>query len=206
VGASIVTDMRRVPTINDDPFAWQPAVDAMLAGDYATGSKLAEAGWAVEEFTWGDEDVGRPYQRITTFWPTKGKDGKPAVWVRIEVAPWVKSADAIQTRQSTYPVIYGRLADRHIPPDLDRLLDQHYPATKLDAAGVEEWAKRAADNWYDAYYTVAVDPAKPDTWPEELREKKVIAELKRYTLGPHDQVILARPTDKVYVIIIRVKP
>jgi hypothetical protein len=177
------------------PLAWDP-LQNKLWGITKT-DLFGKITAAVNGEKWADSSVFIPYQEIVAAY-LHGEGDTASLWVKIEFKPWVKFLAGITDEDSDgFREFYGRvslaLVDSTLLGKALEWIRSDYTRTVLTKEQVVDWANTLASYWYPKLNTDMVDMTGQNKWPNAATEKKILREVKCFSIADPLIVIRGNP-------------
>lgn len=201
VSGSVVTSLAQSPLTPPErarPLAFAPLVDylAQWKSDEAAGLERARA--ELSEESWGKRRrPGVYFQRPTTLWIHRPRDGQPQLWVEIEFCRWARLFERMPDGDGDgYAEIYARLRPGVIGRAALRRIREDYAARVLSRSEVTRWANELASTWYPSYFTDVLQLPPGSSWPRADTEAPVREELAQLSVEP-TVIVRGKPQGQV---------
>ena len=173
------------------PVAWRPMLDFLADWDYDKAEALMIIGSSISEEKWGNTQVARPLQQITTAYIHAEKD---EVWVKLEFEPYIQFLEGVHDEDNDgFAEIYGRIDKANYSPELLDHLRSDYLTTVLEPDEVEDYFHELSSDWYGALRTETLDIEANRPWPNAETEPDVIRELGGLVIKNATAVIRGEP-------------
>ena len=194
VSSSLRDRIEEIPLSVQDrvsPMAWRPMLDFLADWDYDKAEALMIIGSSISEEKWGNTQVARPLQQITTAYIHAEKD---EVWVKLEFEPYIQFLEGVHDEDNDgFAEIYGRIDKANYSPELLDHLRSDYLTTVLEPDEVEDYFHELSSDWYGALRTETLDIEANRPWPNAETEPDVIRELGGLVIKNATAVIRGEP-------------
>jgi hypothetical protein len=193
--ASLSADVGRTPLSKaerEQPLAFAPMVEFLLAHKVRGADALEALGAAVRSENWGLPGTsGASSQAISEAFLHAGASGAHELWVKIEFAPWFTGLGKLPDQDGDgVPEIYAR-ASEALSPQLFDSLQHAYIEPVFGAAELKGWANQLSSYWYPSFNTDLVPPGS--SWPDERTEADIKNELRGHVFPSPSLVLRGKP-------------
>jgi alginate O-acetyltransferase complex protein AlgJ len=173
------------------PMAWRPMLDLLADWDYDKSVELMVIGINVSEEKWGNTEIARPLQQITTAY-IRAEKGE--IWVKVEFEPYVRFLEGVDDEDDDgYAEFYGCISKSNYSPELLDHLRSDYLAAVLTPEQVNDYFYGLSANWYEAFKTETLDMEANRPWPNSETEPEVARELAGLTIENATAIIRGKP-------------
>jgi hypothetical protein len=206
--SSLQADIEKTPLSakeREDPYAFAPLVEFLLAKKVAGASDLEELGAQVREEAWGaTKHPGSPNQAIAELFVHDTPKGDSTLWVKIEFQPWFEALGALPDQDHDgFPEVYAQVKADKVKPALVAAIRNDYGNALLSPGEVKTWANQLASYWYPSFNTDLVVPGA--SWPDERTEPEIKRELAGRSFEAPTIVMRGKPHGKATYNVFLVK-
>gem|GEM_PF-394143 len=194
VSSSLSDRIEDIPLSAQDrasPMAWRPMLDFLADWDYDRSVELMIIGGNVSKEKWGNAEIARPLQQITTAYIHAGKG---EIWVKVEFEPYIRFLESVDDEDGDgYAEIYGRIDKVSYSPELLAHLRSDYLTTVLTPDEVDDYFHQLSSDWYGALKTETLDMEANRPWPNSETEPEVVRELGGLIIKSATAIISGKP-------------
>jgi hypothetical protein len=174
------------------PLAWPPLLKYLSEWNYDAAEPLLVIGSQVSSGKWGNNDLVRPLQQISTAY-LHGDE----MWVKVEFRPELSWLPIDDEDRDAYLEIYGRIDPGQHAAELLEQIRTDYLIEQLPREEVETYFFELASDWYQALQTVTLEPETTRPWPNDETEPETVEVLDGKSFAEPFAVMRGKPYGEV---------
>lgn len=174
------------------PLAWQPLLKYLSEWNYDAAEPLLVIGSNVSGEKWGNDDLVRPLQQIST-----GYLHGDEVWVKVEFRPELSWLPIDDEDGDGYLEMYDRIDAGQHAAELLQQIRTDYLTEELPKDEVETYFFELASDWYQALQTVTLEPETTRPWPNGETEPEILQVLDGKSFAEPFAVMRGKPYGEV---------